>query len=56
VHFDVSADGFAPVITHISAAATALDDVVFAVKDRLIVDFAGRSRRRAERRADHDAT
>jgi hydroxyquinol 1,2-dioxygenase len=38
----VSADGFAPVITHIfrSGDPHLDDDVVFAVKDRLIVDFA----------------
>ena len=41
VHFDVSADGFTPVITHIfrNGVAHLDDDVVFAVKDRLIVDF-----------------
>jgi hydroxyquinol 1,2-dioxygenase len=41
VHFDVSADGFASVITHIFRNGDKyLDtDVVFAVKDRLIVDF-----------------
>ena len=42
VHFDVSADGFAPVITHIfrNGDVHLDDDVVFAVKDRLVVDFA----------------
>jgi hydroxyquinol 1,2-dioxygenase len=41
VHFDVSADGFAPLITHVFRHGdTYLDnDVVFAVKDRLVVDF-----------------
>ena len=41
VHFDVSADGFHPVITHIfrNGDPHLDDDVVFAVKDRLIVDF-----------------
>jgi hydroxyquinol 1,2-dioxygenase len=41
VHFDVSADGFSPVITHIFRNGDPhLDsDVVFAVKDRLVVDF-----------------
>jgi hydroxyquinol 1,2-dioxygenase len=41
VHFDVSADGFASVITHIFRAGDVHldDDVVFAVKDRLIVEF-----------------
>jgi hydroxyquinol 1,2-dioxygenase len=41
VHFDVSADGFSSVITHIFRNGDAhLDnDVVFAVKDRLVVDF-----------------
>jgi hydroxyquinol 1,2-dioxygenase len=41
VHFDVSADGFASVITHIfrNGDVHLDDDVVFAVKDRLIVDF-----------------
>jgi hydroxyquinol 1,2-dioxygenase len=41
VHFDVSADGFTPVITHIFRNGDPhLDnDVVFAVKDRLVVDF-----------------
>ena len=41
VHFDVSADGFASVITHIfrNGDTHLDDDVVFAVKDRLIVDF-----------------
>jgi hydroxyquinol 1,2-dioxygenase len=41
VHFDVSADGFSPVVTHIfrNGVAHLDDDVVFAVKDRLIVDF-----------------
>jgi hydroxyquinol 1,2-dioxygenase len=41
VHFDVSADGFSPVITHIFRKGVPHldDDVVFAVKDRLIVDF-----------------
>jgi hydroxyquinol 1,2-dioxygenase len=42
VHFDVSADGFAPLITHLFRKGDPyLDtDVVFAVKDRLVVDFA----------------
>ncbi|HVH28581.1 MAG TPA: dioxygenase [Vicinamibacterales bacterium] len=42
VHFEVSADGFSSVITHIFRNGDAhLDnDVVFAVKDRLVVDFA----------------
>jgi len=37
----VSADGFTSVITHIfrNGVAHLDDDVVFAVKDRLIVDF-----------------
>jgi hydroxyquinol 1,2-dioxygenase len=41
VHFDVSADGFSPVITHIFRNGDPhLDnDVVFAVKDRLVIDF-----------------
>jgi hydroxyquinol 1,2-dioxygenase len=41
VHFEVSADGFTPVITHIfrSGDPHLDDDVVFAVKDRLIADF-----------------
>ena len=41
VHFDVSADGFASVITHIFRNGDKYldNDVVFAVKDRLIVDF-----------------
>ena len=41
VHFDVSAEGFSPVVTHIfrNGVAHLDDDVVFAVKDRLIVDF-----------------
>lgn len=41
VHFDVSADGFTSVITHIFRNGDPyLDsDVVFAVKDRLVVDF-----------------
>ncbi len=41
VHFEVSADGFAPLITHIFRNLDPyLDtDVVFAVKDRLVVDF-----------------
>jgi hydroxyquinol 1,2-dioxygenase len=41
VHFDVSADGFSRVITHIFRRGVAHldDDVVFAVKDRLVVDF-----------------
>jgi hydroxyquinol 1,2-dioxygenase len=41
VHFDVSADGFKPVITHLfrNGDAHLDDDVVFAVKDRLVVDF-----------------
>ena len=42
VHFDVSADGFSSVITHIfrNGDPHLDDDVVFAVKDRLVVDFA----------------
>jgi hydroxyquinol 1,2-dioxygenase len=41
VHFDVSAEGFSPVITHIfrNGVPHLDDDVVFAVKDRLVVDF-----------------
>jgi hydroxyquinol 1,2-dioxygenase len=41
VHFDVSADGYSSVITHIFRNGDEhLDnDVVFAVKDRLVVDF-----------------
>ncbi len=41
VHFDVSADGFKPVITHLfrNGDVHLDDDVVFAVKDRLVVDF-----------------
>ena len=41
VHFDVSADGFSSVVTHIfrNGVDHLDDDVVFAVKDRLIVDF-----------------
>lgn len=41
VHFDVSADGFKPLITHLfrNGDAHLDDDVVFAVKDRLVVDF-----------------
>ena len=41
VHFEVSADGFAPVITHIfrNGDPHLDDDVVFAVKDRLVADF-----------------
>jgi hydroxyquinol 1,2-dioxygenase len=41
VHFDVAADGFTPVITHIfrNGDRHLDDDVVFAVKDRLVVDF-----------------
>jgi hydroxyquinol 1,2-dioxygenase len=44
VHFDVSAPGFTSVITHIfrNGAAHLDDDVVFAVKDRLVVDFVER--------------
>jgi hydroxyquinol 1,2-dioxygenase len=42
VHFDVSAEGFAPLITHVFRAGDPYldNDVVFAVKDRLVVDFA----------------
>jgi hydroxyquinol 1,2-dioxygenase len=42
VHFDVSADGYQSVVTHIfkSGDPHLDDDAVFAVKDRLIVDFA----------------
>jgi hydroxyquinol 1,2-dioxygenase len=42
VHFDVSADGYSSVITHIfrNGDPHLDDDVVFAVKDKLIVDFA----------------
>ena len=41
VHFEVSADGFTPVVTHLFQNGDQhLDhDVVFGVKDRLVVDF-----------------
>jgi hydroxyquinol 1,2-dioxygenase len=41
VHFDVSAEGFASLITHVFRAGDPYldNDVVFAVKDRLVVDF-----------------
>ena len=44
VHFIVSADGYAPVTTHLFAAGDPYidSDVVFGVKDSLVVDFVPR--------------